>query len=219
MREYDDLAAELRERAAQLAGDTQFWIGLAGAPGSGKSTLAEALKAQLGKLLAVIPLDGYHYRRSELNAMEDPVEAHARRGAPFTFNSTRFVNDLIKARSEGEGTFPSFDHRVGDPVEAEIQLFRAQRIVLVEGNYVLLDTEPWCQLRGKVFDETWFLDVPVRECNRRVRERHVKVGLTEEQADLRVVTNDGINAELIAAESPGNADRMIRITRTSGCAT
>jgi len=212
MQEYDALAAELRQRADQLHGDTQLWIGLAGAPGSGKSTLAAALKARLGKLLVVIPLDGYHYYRSELDAMENPLEAHARRGAPFTFNSRRFLNDLINARDEGEGRFPSFDHRVGDPVEAQIKLSRAQPIVLVEGNYLLLDTEPWCQLRKKVLDETWFLDVPVPECNQRVRERHVKVGMTEAQAQLRIATNDGINAELIARVSPANADRMIRIT-------
>lgn len=83
-----------------------------------------------------------------------------------------------------------------------------------EGNYLLLDTVPWCRLREEVFDETWFLDVPVQECNRRVMERHVKVGLSEEQARLRVVTNDGINVELIAKESPANADRIIQITST-----
>ena len=94
--EYDDLAVDLRQRAAQLMGDMQFWIGLAGAPGSGKSTLAEALRERLGELLTVIPLDGYHYYRSELDDMEDPEKAHARRGAPFTFNAPKFGEALIK---------------------------------------------------------------------------------------------------------------------------
>jgi len=213
MREYDDLAAELRQKAAQMTGDTQFWIGLAGGPGSGKSTLAEALRARLGELLTIIPLDGYHYYRSELDGMSNPAEAHARRGAAFTFNATKFVDDLIKSRDTGEGSFPSFDHRAGDPVEADIHLQKGPQIVLVEGNYLLLDTEPWCQLRARVFDETWFLDVPVAECNRRVGERHVKTGLTEAQAQLRVATNDSINAGLITKVSPGNADRIIQIAR------
>lgn len=208
---YEDLAAELKVKAAQLTGESQFWIGLAGGPGSGKSTLAQALKARLGKLLTIIPLDGYHYYRRELDAMEDPDEAHKRRGAPFTFNATRFVDDLIKARGTGEGLFPSFDHAAGDPVEASIQLHRGPQIVLVEGNYVLLDTEPWRQLRDSVFDETWFLDVPIAECNRRVCRRHVETGLTEEQAELRVATNDSINAELITRISRANADRILRI--------
>ena len=208
---YDDLAAELRQKAALLTGNSQFWIGLAGGPGSGKSTLAEALKARLGDLLTIIPLDGYHYSRSELDSMEDPEEAHLRRGAPFTFNASRFVEDLITAREAGEGVFPSFDHTAGDPVEADIQLRKGPQIVLVEGNYLLLDTDPWCQLRERVFDETWFLDVPVSECNRRVGERHVLTGLTEEQAKLRVATNDSLNAELVRKMSLGNADRIIQI--------
>ena len=216
MHDYDQLAAELRQRAARLTGDMQFWIGLAGGPGSGKSTLAKALKERLGKLLTIIPLDGYHYYRSELDGMQDPAEAHARRGAPFTFNATKFVDDLIKAREAGEGAFPSFDHRAGDPVEADIHLQKGPQIVLVEGNYLLLDTEPWRQLRERVFDQTWFLEVPVPECNRRVAERHAKTGLTEAQAQLRVATNDSINAELITKVSPGNADRIIRIETQPG---
>jgi len=55
------------------------------------------------------------------------------------------------------------------------------------------------------------LDVPVPECNRRVCIRHVKTGLTEEQAKLRVATNDSINAELITKVSRRNADRIIHI--------
>ena len=212
MKEYDDLAAELRQRAAQLTDDKQFWIGLAGGPGSGKSTLAEALKARLAELLTIVPLDGYHYYRSELDRMKDPEEAHARRGAPFTFNANKFVDDLIKARNAGEGVFPSFDHGAGDPVEADIQLLKGPQIVLVEGNYLLLDTEPWIHLRVRVFDETWFLDVSVSECNRRVYERHIKTGKTEEHARLRVATNDSINAELITKVSRGYADRIIQIT-------
>ena len=211
MHTYEDLAAELRQKAAQLTGNSQFWIGLAGGPGSGKSTLAQALQARLGKLLTIIPLDGYHYYRRELDAMEDPDEAYKRRGAPFTFNSARFVHELIEARSAGEGVFPSFDHAVGDPVEASIKLDKVTQIVLVEGNYVLLDTEPWCQLRDRVFDETWFLDVPLAECNRRVCKRHIETGLTKAQAKLRVATNDSINAELITRISRRNADRIIRL--------
>ena len=206
---YNNLAAELRQRVDELIGDEQYWIGLAGAPGSGKSTMAEALMERLGKWLTVIPLDGYHYYRSELDVMENPQKAHARRGAPFTFNSTRFVDDLIKARNEGKGSFPGFRHAAGDPVEDAIKLSKGPQVVLVEGNYLLLDQEPWSQLKSKVFVETWFLDVPIEVCNRRVFERHIKTGLTEEQAQRRVETNDNLNAELIKKASLNNPDRII----------
>lgn len=209
--EYDELARELKEKAACLTNGEQFWLGIVGGPGSGKSTLAAELKRHLGGLLVVIPQDGYHYYRSQLDLMDDPVEAHRRRGAPFTFDTTRFVNDLIKARKNAEGAFPSFDHHTADPIENDIQLTLQDRIVLVEGNYLLLNAAPWSRLREEVFDETWFLNVPVQESNRRVMARHMKVGLTEEEARQRVVTNDGLNAELIMKESPANADRIIQL--------
>lgn len=208
---YDELAAVLKEKVGRLTNAKQFWIGLAGAPGSGKTTLAEALKERLGKHLAVIPLDGFHYSRKELFAMSDPKEAFARRGAPFTFNASRFVNVLIKAHSEGKGVFPSFDHGEGDPVEGSIELKKIPQIVLVEGNYLLLNQEPWAQLHLQVFDEKWFLDVPIAESNRRVLERHIKTGLTREEAQFRVEYNDSKNAALVTAQSPSNADRIIRL--------
>jgi pantothenate kinase len=212
MPEIDKLAIELQQKISQQDDNTQLWIGITGAPGSGKSTLAYDLKNLLGRLLIVIPMDGYHYYRSELDKMKDAQKAHSRRGAPFTFNSTKFVNDLIKARATGAGSFPGFDHSVGDPVENEITLSRSHKIVLVEGNYLLLDSDPWRQLREKVFDETWYLDVPLQECIQRLCNRHVEVGLSEEQAKHQVASNDAINAELISSVSPKNADKIIRFT-------
>jgi pantothenate kinase len=209
---YENLAEELKQTASEIDNSSQLWVGLAGSPGSGKSTLAQALKTALGDLLAVIPMDGYHYYRSELDKMDDPQQAHLRRGAPFTFNANRFVDELIKARAIGEGSFPGFDHAVGDPVENEITLSRSHKIVLVEGNYLLLDTAPWCQLHEKLFDITWYLDVPLEECIQRLCKRHVQVGCSEEEARHRVALNDGINAELISKVSPKNADKIIRIT-------
>jgi pantothenate kinase len=212
MKEYDELADELNGRAAQLGGHAQHWIGLAGAPGSGKSTLAAALRERLGERLTLIPMDGYHYYRQELDAMSDPKNAHARRGAPFTFNAPRLVAELLEARESGTGSFPDFDHGVGDPVEdVTVLTNEIPRIVMVEGNYLLLDDEPWCRLREQVFDETWFLDVPVAECMRRIYQRHLTTGQTAEGAQRRVATNDSINADLVIAASVSNADRVLRI--------
>ena len=213
MHTYDKLAEELFAKAALLPQETQFWIGIAGGPGSGKSTLAAALKERLNELSAVIPQDGYHYYRSQLDQMPDSAMAHVRRGSPFTFDTEKFVNDLIKARHSCEGKFPSFDHRTADPIENDIQLSRSNKIVIVEGNYLLLNAEPWCRLKKEVFDETWCLDVSVQESNRRVVQRHMKIGLSAEQARTRVIDNDGMNAELVMNESPSNADRMIKIVQ------
>ena len=210
--DYDRLAEELKRTVSRLPVKSQYWIGLAGAPGSGKSTVAAALQEQLGESLTVLPMDGYHYTRRELDAMSDPENAHARRGAPFTFDAGRLVADLLAARERGTGSFPDFDHGVGDPVEDAIALTNERpQIVLVEGNYLLLDGNPWCRLRESVFDKTWFLDVPIAECNQRVFQRHLRTGKSIEIARRRVDRNDGLNAELVIAQSLKNADRVLRV--------
>ena len=212
MQDFDTLASDIKKRVANLGKDKQLWIGIAGAPGSGKSTLARELECRLGKSSIVIPMDGYHHYRSDLDAMKNPKEAHARRGSPFTFNASKFLTDLINARKIGEGLFPSFDHNIGDPIENDIYLNSDKQIVLVEGNYLLLDDEPWCQLHQKVFDETWFLDIDEAECIRRLSSRHIETGLSERQAKERAEGNDSINGKLIAQVSPSNADRVIRLS-------
>lgn len=207
---YDELAEELYKKAMALPEGRQYWLGVAGGPGSGKSTLAAELQMRI-KQLCVIPLDGYHYYRNELDKMDDPVQAHIRRGSPFTFNVTKFIDDLIQARKSGEGVFPNFDHSIGDPVENAIQLLPNTKIVFVEGNYLLLNANPWCRLHQEILDETWYLNVSVQESNRRVVGRHMQIGMSEEQAWQRVTENDGLNAQRIANESPANADRILTV--------
>lgn len=66
-------------------------IGIAGCPGSGKTTTAHAVCYAIGPPAVVLPMDGFHYTRAHLDAMPDPACAHARRGAPFTFDADAFV--------------------------------------------------------------------------------------------------------------------------------
>jgi pantothenate kinase len=112
-------------------------VGLAGPPGAGKSTVANEVVRRVNKLwpqkaasfdaevnppdvAIVLPMDGFHLYRSQLDAMEDPKEAHARRGAPWTFDPALLLNCLKKLKNEGSVYVPSFDHGVGDPVEDDI---------------------------------------------------------------------------------------------------
>jgi pantothenate kinase len=90
--------------------------------------------------------------------MDDPEYAHARRGAEFTFDAYRFVKDITAAKEEGVASFPDFDHAMGDPEENKINFDSSKhQVVIVEGLYVLLDKEPWGQLKD-VFNRTFFLD-------------------------------------------------------------
>jgi pantothenate kinase len=212
------LVADLERTVSQRPADDQFWLGIAGAPGSGKSTLATALHDQLNVASVVLPMDGYHLYRHQLDALPDSQTAHQRRGAPFTFDAVRFVRDLQSAKQSQTGAFPSFDHGTGDPVEDAIVLNPSIRVVLVEGNYLLLDKDPWRKLKESVFDESWFLDVPLAICAQRVEARHIRTGESPQQARERVLNNDLPNGRLICESSPQRSDRILRFDSTGQAA-
>lgn len=120
-------------------------VGIAGMPGSGKTTLAGrlagALERKAGRpLSAAVPMDGFHFTRAELDGMPDPALAHARRGAPWTFDAESYVAALARLKTGGlrRQACPSFDHGVGDPVPGDIPVLPTHRIVVTEGNYLLL---------------------------------------------------------------------------------
>lgn len=41
--------------------------------------------------------------------------------------------------------FPSFDHAEGDPVQDDIQILQSHKVIIIEGNYVLLGCLPFNQ--------------------------------------------------------------------------
>lgn len=54
--------------------------------------------------------------------MQDSAGLHDRRGAHWTFDVERFLEDIKNLRRTGEGSFPSFDHHIGDPIEDAIKV-------------------------------------------------------------------------------------------------
>ena len=61
------------------------------------------------------------------------------------------IKDMVNAKSTGTGSFPDFDHAAGDPNEGQIKLDTSVEVVFVEGNYVLLKQDPWCELSNNIF--------------------------------------------------------------------
>ena len=95
--------------------------------------------------------------------------------------------------------FPSFDHAKKDPEEETI-LFDGKKydVVLIEGLYVLLNFDPWKALKDEVFTKTYYLDTPLEKTKERLMDRmQNEMGLSPEEAEVRVVENDLVNAEYI----------------------
>jgi len=192
--------------------NVQYLIGVAGAPGSGKSTMTAQVCARVNSLAGkevavVVPMDGYHLTRAQLDQMSDPLFAHSRRGAYWTFDEVGFVDMVQNLRATGSAVVPSFDHTVGDPVPGDIQVSMDTRIVILEGNYLLLDYHPWGKLK-ELFDESWFLYCDIDEAMQRVEKRHVETGVTEENAAVKIRNNDRINGDLVNSTA-GRADVLI----------
>lgn len=135
-------------------------------------------------------------------------EAYARRGAHWTFDGAAFVAAIRRLKQQGAASLPSFDHGVGDPIEDDIQIDAARHaVVLVEGNYLFLEQEPWVQLR-ELFDDAWFVDCPVDLAMQRVFDRQVAIGLAPEVSLGRIAGNDRPNALLVNA-SKGAARLLV----------
>ena len=190
MSDIAHLAAELFRRAA---GRDRFIVGIAGPPASGKSTLAERLRALLGEAAALVPMDGFHLDNAVLSARQ----LLARKGAPETFDFDGFEATLKRLRAPGaDVVVPLFD-RAADLARAGAGIVPASaRFVIVEGNYLLLDEEPWTRLAG-LFDRTVYLDVPRGELAHRLVQRWIDHGLSEQAARERAFSNDMINVQRV----------------------
>lgn len=183
--------ALVQAAGALVDGDGRKFIGIAGAPGSGKSTtverLLDALELDHSGQVAILPMDGFHYDDAVLHQMG----RRPWKGAPDTFDVGGLVSVLNRLKNPAET-------RVAVPVfDRDLEISRGSariipddvKLILVEGNYILLDRAPWDAL-ADMFDLTVMIDVPEDELRRRLRERWEHFGLTEDQIAHKLDGND-----------------------------
>jgi pantothenate kinase len=193
----------LAETIAAAAGAAKrFVVAIAGPPGAGKSTLVEALQEAIETLTgkhstAIVPMDGFHYD----NAVLDMWGERPRKGAAFTFDVAGYEHILRRIReADAAVAVPVFD-RTLDLARAGARLIEPRhRIILTEGNYLLLDEAPWDRLAA-CFDLTIYLDVPESVLERRLIARWLAYGLDPEAAALRARSNDLVNARHVRTQS------------------
>ena len=180
-----------------LADGQRRLIGLVGAPGAGKSTLAQALHLALPEVSQVVPMDGFHLANVELARLGRA----GRKGAPDTFDSAGYVNLLRRLRQQAADEIvyaPEFRREIEEPIANAIPVLPQTRLVITEGNYLLLDSGHWAKVAG-LLDEVWYVDVDHGLRNDRLVERHVQFGRERAAAVAWVSGTDEPNARLIEA--------------------
>jgi pantothenate kinase len=203
----DALVSDVEARAAAAAGGERIVVGIAGAPGSGKSTAAATLQERLGIETALVPMDGFHLANEQL----ERLGRRDRKGAPDTFDAGSYVALLARCRAAGADTVyaPRFVREIEESYASAIAVPPSARLVLTEGNYLLLDTDPWNGL-DEVIDVRYHLEVDRDVRLERLIARHIAFGKSPEAARAWSLGPDETNARLIAA-SAHRADALLRL--------
>jgi pantothenate kinase len=174
----------------------------------GKSTLAAAVAATYERdagagTAAVVGMDGFHLRQAEL-ARRGLADV---KGAPETFDADGFVSLLRRLHvQQSVTTVPVFDRSIEEPVADALTIRPEQRLVVVEGNYLLLD-DVWRPVRD-LLDAVWHLHLPDDLRVPDLVARHVAHGRSLEAATAWVQRSDEANARLVTAAAT-RADAVV----------
>ncbi|HET6653048.1 MAG TPA: nucleoside/nucleotide kinase family protein [Nocardioides sp.] len=200
-----DVASAIARARTLAARPGIAMLGIAGAPGAGKSTLA-ARVAEAVPGAVLVGMDGFHLAHATLVEL-GRVD---RKGAPDTFDAAGFVVLLRRIRGldgldhrsglhRDEVVWaPRFHREIEDAVAGAVAVTSGVPLVVTEGNYLLLDDEPWTQVAG-LLDECWYLDVDDDLRRTRLQARHEHHGRSPEEARERTWGSDERNAAVVAA--------------------
>ena len=115
--------------------------------------------------------------------------------------------ERLKVETDTPVYVPGFERTLEQPLAAELVVLPTARLVITEGNYLLLDDPQWARARAAI-DTVWFVAGEDGPRIRRLVARHIHFGKTSDEARAWVTTTDQRNSELVST-TLGKADRVI----------
>ena len=191
---YNELLSILTYNLDQNTLKKRYFIALAGPPASGKSTISEKLNGDLnikGFPSEILQMDGFHLDDAILSSQN----LLPRKGSPETFDVMGLKSFLIRLANEPEVIVPIFDRSLELSRSSAVTISENKKIIIVEGNYLLLNSQPWNELNN-YFDSRVMIHCQESVLEKRLIDRWKGFNLTQDQINQKVYENDlpnGVN--------------------------
>ena len=187
---------EVSERIHALRAEMpRVLVAICGAPGSGKSTLAGEVARRLRQQkcpCVTVPMDGFHLD----NPILEERDLLRRKGSPESFDADGFLRLVALLTERVDVVAPRFDRSRDAAIAGAIHVPPDCPVVLVEGNYLMFDEEPWRQL-ADLWDLSVRIDAPMPDLRARLIQRWLSQNYSRTVATQRAEMNDIPNASRV----------------------
>ena len=206
----NEVALPLLRRLTELQRekDRRIIVYMAAPPGAGKTTLSEFL-AGLSREnedttdITAIGMDGFHRYQDYLLTHDILRDGKSIRmvdvkGTPETFDLKLMTERISALTTKSTVGWPSYDRTTHNPRENAVYV--NGKIVLIEGNYLLLKEKGWDKLRDFA-DFTIKIDADPEMLRERLLSRKIATGVTPKKAEEFVDFSDMYNVNLCLNKS------------------
>lgn len=190
---------------------------LAAPPGCGKSTLLSFLKYLSENTdgiteVTVIGMDGFHRYQDYLKTHSivrdgQKISMIDVKGAPETFDLDKLLDKVSQVAKGDRCTWPDYNRMTHNPQEDAIVV--DSDIVILEGNYLLLEDDGWNRLK-EYADMTISVSADIDMLRHRLIDRKIMSGKTRSEAEHFVDFSDMYNVRTVMERS-ADADVMLTV--------